>query len=76
MQDTAAREEPILLTLKDAMSLTQLSRSKAYGLCRSGVWPSFKVGRVVRIPRQSLEEWIEREMASRPNGPCADGNGS
>ena len=37
-----------------------LGRTKTYELLQSGEIPSYKIGRVRRIRRQDIEEWLER----------------
>lgn len=54
--------EPILLRPVDLVSLLQLSRAQVYLLLASGEIPSIRIGRLRRIPRQSLDEWLGRRQ--------------
>jgi len=53
--------EPILLRPVDLVSLLQLSRAQVYLLLASGEIPSIRIGRLRRIRRQDLEEWLNRD---------------
>src|SRR5829696_8412859 len=46
-----------------------LGRTKTYELLRSGEIPSYKIGRVRRIRRRDIEDWLERNR-------CHFGDGS
>ncbi|MFN8560023.1 MAG: helix-turn-helix domain-containing protein [Dehalococcoidia bacterium] len=50
--------ESMLLTVKDVQEATCLGRTKVYELIREGELPVVRIGRAVRIHRQSLERWI------------------
>jgi excisionase family DNA binding protein len=56
---------PMLLTVKDVEAELQLGRTRTYELVRSGELPVVRIGRVVRIPRDALRQWID-ERAARP----------
>jgi excisionase family DNA binding protein len=59
--------EPLLLTVMDAVRLLNVSKSKIYDLIGKGEIMSLKVGRVRRIPRTALEQYIERKISHRPH---------
>jgi excisionase family DNA binding protein len=48
-----------LLRVEEAAQLLQISRAMAYRLMNAGELPVVRIGRAVRIPRRSLEDWIE-----------------
>jgi putative molybdopterin biosynthesis protein len=52
--------ESILLTVKDVQEATSLGRTKVYELIRKGELPVVRIGRAVRIHRQTLERWINQ----------------
>ena len=56
--------EPILLRPVDLVGLLQLSRAQVYLLLASGEIPSIRIGRLRRIPRQSLDEWLSRRQGA------------
>ena len=53
--------EKLLLTVTEAAQLTSVSRGTGYELAASGVWPTVRIGRSVRVPRAALEEWVRRQ---------------
>lgn len=48
------------LSVEEAAGVVGISRSSLYALVRSGCVPHLRFGRVIRIPRQSLDEWLCR----------------
>lgn len=52
--------EPEWLTVRDLMVLTGLGRTKCYELIGSGEFEAIKVGRAVRISKDSYEAWTRR----------------
>ena len=55
--------EKLLLTCKDVMELTGYGRTSIYELLRTGELQVVRKGRSVRVPRASLDEWIEKQLA-------------
>lgn len=53
---------PILLKVEEAAQLCNVSRSTVYDLMGKGEIPSIKVGRVRRIPRVAIDQFIERQL--------------
>ena len=51
----------LLLTVEQAAKLCQISRGLAYDLIARDELPHIRLGRVIRIPRHGLEEWIARQ---------------
>jgi excisionase family DNA binding protein len=56
--------EPVLLKPSDLINLLQLSRAQVYLLLASGEIPNIRIGRLRRIPRQSLDEWLSRRQGA------------
>ena len=54
--------ERLLLRVGEAAELTGIGRSKAYELVASGVWPSVKIGRSVRVPAAELRDWVQKRI--------------
>ena len=50
----------LLVSTEDAASLLDLSYYTTSKLIRDGVIPSVRIGKVIRVPMRTLEEWIER----------------
>ena len=58
-----------LLTVPEAAKLLRISRNLVYELIAEHQIPCVRLGRVIRIPRKSLERWIREratESALRP----------
>lgn len=53
--------EPLLLRVDEAAELLQVGRNKIYELAAAGEIPSLHIGRQLRIPMESLREWIRRQ---------------
>ena len=60
--------DALLLTVEQAAKLCQISRGLAYDLVARGELPAIRLGRVIRVPRHGLEQWIERQ-AGLPSEP-------
>ncbi|NJN67577.1 MAG: helix-turn-helix domain-containing protein [Chloroflexaceae bacterium] len=54
--------EPLLLKVSEAAQLLNISRAKMYDLIGKGEIVSIKCGRVRRIPRTAIEQYIERQL--------------
>ena len=61
----------LLLTVEEAARLLRIGRGTAYEMVRQGQLPHVRLGpagRIIRIPRFGLEEWLRRE-AGLPQPP-------
>lgn len=47
-----------LLTIPEVASRLRISRNLAYELAARGELPHIRLGRVIRVPRAALEDWI------------------
>ena len=56
-----------LLTVPEAAKLLRISRNLAYELVARNEIPVVRLGRVIRVPRRGLSEWLDREIESHPN---------
>ncbi len=52
----------------EAAEAIGVSRSRVYELISSGDIPSIRVGGVVRVPVDSLREWVTRQLAEHAEG--------
>jgi putative molybdopterin biosynthesis protein len=63
--DTATRDSTALaeefLTVEEVQELLKVGRTFAYSLVRSGELPSYRVGRLLRIRRSDVEDWLESQ---------------
>ncbi len=48
-------------TVVEIAGLLQISKSKAYEICRQGLFKTIKVGRSVRISKLSFDEWLDNQ---------------
>jgi excisionase family DNA binding protein len=53
--------ERLLLKPTEAAEVIGLGRSKTYALISSGVIPSVRIGKSVRVPVAALRTWIEQQ---------------
>ena len=60
---TARKQLPDVLTPRQVMAYLQLGRDSVYQLLSSGALPSVRIGRTYRVPRRSLEQWLEQQTA-------------
>ncbi len=59
----------LLLTVEQAAELLQVSKGVAYDLILEGRLPHVRLGRVIRVPRFGLEQWIAREAGASAGLP-------
>ena len=52
-------EDVMLLTVREAAQLLRISRNLAYELVTRGEIPAIRLGRVIRVPRTALDQWLE-----------------
>lgn len=64
-----ADNDAFLLTVEQAAKLCQISKGLAYDLIREGRLPHVRLGRVIRVPRFGLEQWIAREAGASAGLP-------
>ena len=55
--------KPTWITYEEAQRLTSLGRTTLWRICSSGEVKTARIGRAVRINRQSLEDYLERTAA-------------
>jgi excisionase family DNA binding protein len=55
---TSSSIAPMLLTVRQVEAALQLGRTRTYELLRSGEIPVRRIGRLIRVSRSALEEWI------------------
>lgn len=51
-----------LLTVEELQEYLKISRSKAYELANTVGFPTLRIGRAIRIPKDKLEEWIKENV--------------
>ena len=53
-----------LLTVPETAKVLRISRNLAYDLVAQGEIPSIRLGRLIRVPRARLEQWLDSGSAS------------
>ena len=56
-----------LLKPIEVAELLGLSRSKVFEMLAAEELPVVRIGRVIRVPREQLDEWIEDRIRWRPS---------
>lgn len=59
-QRTRALPERILLTVEEAADQLRIGRTKAYALVKSGEIESVQIGRLRRVPKDAISDYIEQ----------------
>lgn len=55
-------ELPLVLTPMDIKEIMNISKSNAYALCKSEGFPAKKVGKLIRINKESFKKWFEEQQ--------------
>ena len=58
-------DDQLLLTVPETAKLLRISRNLAYELVARGELPAVRLGRVIRVPRGALDDWV-KASASGP----------
>jgi len=60
----------LLLTAHEVAALLKISRALAYRWMQDGTLPALRApqGRIVRVPRAALEQWIDRNTRAAQTG--------
>lgn len=56
-------ELPLVLTVEDLMPVLLIGRNAAYELVRSGAIESFRIGKQIRITKESVKKYLETMAA-------------
>ena len=67
MNQSIVERKPLLLRGPEVAELLGISRALAYRWMQTGVLPTVRVSRSVRVPHDGLLRWIERNT----NNPAA-----
>ncbi len=59
--------DKLLLRPLEAADILAVSKSKIYELLSSGVIPSVRIGKSIRIPADELRKWVSSRTQERPN---------
>lgn len=53
-----------ILTVEEMMEILNVGKNTAYQLLESGEIKAFRIGRLWKIPRKSIYDYIERKVTS------------
>jgi excisionase family DNA binding protein len=53
---------PMVLTIPEVAKFLRIGESTAYELAQNPTFPAVRIGRVVRVSRDHLIEWWERQV--------------
>lgn len=59
---------PTLLTIEQVATILNVKTSRAYELARTGLLPTVRLGRQVRVDETRLLSWIESGGTALPGG--------
>ena len=57
-----------LLTVAEAAEFLRVHPNHVYELIRRGELPHVRLGRIIRLPRHRLEQWIEEQCGASVGG--------
>ena len=52
-------EKKVVYNIEDIMSLLDIGHARAYALVKQRGFPSIKIGRQFKVPRDAFERWLE-----------------
>lgn len=55
----AGKTRPTVLTVPEVAEILRVPRQRAYELCRRNIIPCKRMGRLVRVPLDSLNAWLQ-----------------
>ncbi|XID90463.1 helix-turn-helix domain-containing protein [Paenibacillaceae bacterium WGS1546] len=60
--------EKMMFTLPEVAKILGITKERAYAVARSGLLPTVRIGRQIRVERQQLDRWIEKGGKGFPGG--------
>ena len=51
-----------ILRIEDVMEYLNIGKNTIYGLLQSGELKAFRIGKLWKIPRKAVEEYVEKAM--------------
>ncbi len=58
-----------VITVEELMELLYIGKNTAYKLLNSGEIRAFKIGKVWKIPKEAVSEYILNKTRKSPDGP-------
>ena len=56
-----------LLTVKEIKEALQVSQDMAYKIVNTDGFPSIKIGRTIRIPKDEFDKWVKKYTYTKFN---------
>lgn len=53
----------LTLSVRETAEALGIGRNRAYDLISAGVIPSVRLGRSIRVPKETLATWLEQEAS-------------
>jgi excisionase family DNA binding protein len=60
-QDVIGRDLPLVMRVEDVQRALMISKLKAYELVHSVGFPTVRIGRCIRVPRDAFLRWLESQ---------------
>ena len=57
-----------MLRVDEVAALLKLGRTKVYQLVADGELPAVRIGKVLRISAEALQQWLSRQAVANPGG--------
>lgn len=54
-----------IMQFEEVMEFLNIGKNTLYGLLKSGELNAFKIGKVWKIPRKSVEEYVNQSLAGK-----------
>ena len=51
-----------IYTVEEITKILQISRTKAYDLCKLNLFHKINVGRAIRISKSSFDNWLDNQV--------------
>jgi len=53
---------PAVLTVEQVQKILGLSRPKTYELVNTAGFPTIRIGRAIRVPREAFMQWMDQQQ--------------
>jgi excisionase family DNA binding protein len=58
-------DAPDILTVREAAKLVRIGKNQMYELCRINDFPQVTIGRNIRIPKEALRHWLDKQAENK-----------
>jgi excisionase family DNA binding protein len=65
-QGVIEQELPLVMRVEDVQRVLLISRLKAYELVHRQGFPTVRIGRAIRIPRDAFLRWLDAQVGQDP----------